>query len=235
MNRTGIALLSAAALLAASSASAGEMDGGSDISWTYAQIGYVQADGNDNFETDGFALDGSIALAKNWHAGARYSALSSDFSSTFNNDLDTDTWALSAGYNAGLTKNSQAYFDIGYYDTDYDYDNFDGGEGSDGFNLTAGFRYKPAPKVELGAAVTYTDGDYDDGSSSSNDFSYNDTSVALMGQYFFTPMFSVGASVGLNGGSGSFYSSSSDTFTLFLRGSFGGPMSDMSDSSDASY
>lgn len=228
MNRTGIALLSAAALLAAGSATAGEMDGGADISWTYGQIGYVKADGDDFQEVDGYSVAGSIALAKNWHAGAAYESLSSD-SDYFSDNVDADYWALSVGYNAGLAKNSQAYFDIGYFDVDVDGDYIDGAEGdSSGIQLTAGLRYQPAPKVELGAAVTYTNGEVD-GGTYFVDYDYNDTSLALSGQYFFTPAFSLGANVTLNGGIGVGYGgSSTDVFRLFLRYSFGGPLSDAS-------
>lgn len=230
MNRTGIALLSAAALLAAGSVSAGEMDGGSDISWTYAQVGYIKADGSDFDEIDGFGVGGSLALSKNWHVGASYIGLSEDSNSIF--DVDSDSWGISGGYNAGLTKNSQAYVDLGFIDTDLDGIGLDGGEGdAQAITLSAGLRYKPAPKVELGASVNYTDGEIDGGSAS--DLSYNDTSFGISGQYFFTPMFSLGAAAGFNAGVGS--SSSTDVFTIFLRGSFGGPISDVSDSSDASY
>lgn len=228
MNRTGIALLSAAALLAAGSATAGEMDGGADISWTYGQIGYVKADGNDYWETDGFDLAASIALSKNWHAGLSYNSMSSDSNYYAGDNLDADTWAISVGYNAGLTKNSQAYFDIGYFDRNYDRDGYDGGEG-DGFNLTAGFRYMPVPKVELGAAVIYTDGNDE---LYGNDTDYSDTSITLSGQYFFTPAFSLGASAAFSSGEEDEGSPGGDNLSVFLRYSFGGPVSDMSDSSN---
>jgi hypothetical protein len=236
MNTKGIALLSAAALLAAGSATAGEMGGGSDISWTYAQVGYVQNDGSDYFESDGFDVMGSIALGTNWHAGASYSALSGDAEYYFGPNIDTDTWTLSVGYNAGLTKNSQAYLDLGYFDTTLDVPGLDGGEGdSSGFNLTAGFRYKPAPQVELAAALNYTNGSQDRTGPNGSDLNFNDTSIALTGQYFFVPEFSVGARANLSGGSSTEFGSSSDQFSIFARYSFGGDTSDMSDSSDASY
>ncbi|MDP2322783.1 MAG: hypothetical protein Q8N51_02005 [Gammaproteobacteria bacterium] len=239
MNSKGIALLSAAALLAAGAATAGEVGGGSDISWTYAQVGYVQQDGDDFFETDGFDVLASVALSDNWHAGLSYTALSGDGDYYGNAGIDFDTWDISIGYNAGLGKNSQAYFDVGYYDNEVDPDNnfgFDGAEGDGGgFRLTAGIRIQPAPKVELAAALTYANGDFDPDNTSYSTYDYNDTSFMVSGQYFFMPEFSVGARANFNGGTGESSYTGSDQFSIFARYSFGGEMSDMSDSSDASY
>lgn len=233
MNSTGIALLSTAALLAAGSATAGEMGGGSDISWNYAQLGYVQVDGNDFFDSDGFDFTGSLALSSNWHAGLSFTSLSGDSEYYSGNDLDSDTWLFSIGYNTGISKNAQAYADIGYFDTDVDADNLDGGEGdSTGLNLTAGIRAQLSPKFEVGAALTYVNGstDFDSG-----DIDFKDTSYSLYGQYFFTPQFSAGALAKFGGSSSigdSFFSSSGDQLNLFVRYSFGGMGSD---SMGASY
>ena len=219
MKRTGIALLSAAALLAAGGVSAAS----SDIKWTYLEGGYITADGNDNFQTDGYGVAGSIGFLGNWHAGASYAATSSsgDF---FTQDLDTDSWTVSVGFHGGLTQTSQAYFDVGYFNAALDDKSniLQNGEGdTDGFQLTSGFRFQPNPKVELGAAIIYTNGSVDGGEGSN--VNYNDTSVALNGQYFIIPAWSVGAKLGLNGGSGSasFSSSSDDVLTIFTRYSFG--------------
>ena len=210
MKRTGIALLSTAALLAAGGVSAAS----SDIKWTYIEGGYITADGNDNVQTDGFGIAGSVGFLDHWHAGASYSATTTD-GDVSPISVDDDTWTLTVGFHGGLTQNSQAYFDIGYFNDNVD---IDGGEGdSDGLLLKSGFRYMPAPNVELGAAVIYTNGSVDAGAGNSS-FGFNDTGVSLSGQYFIIPAWSVGAKVDMNGGSGF---SGGDVLTIFTRYSFG--------------
>lgn len=67
MKRIGIAVLSAASLLAAGTVAAAEPQ------WNYGQIGWIQGDGfEDNGESDGFKIDGSIGFLNNWHAQASY-------------------------------------------------------------------------------------------------------------------------------------------------------------------
>jgi hypothetical protein len=236
MNK-GIALLSAAAMLASGSALAGEATGGSDISWTYLQLGYVSADGNDAAETDGFNVMGSLGLAPNWHVGAGYTALDTDENEPFGNDsFGSDTWQLSVGWNGGLTKSSQVYADLGYFDTEYD-DDFDGAEG-DGIFLSAGVRARLIQALEVGAEIRHTRGEFE---GFGDGIDYNDTGGSLWGQYFFVPNFSCGAAYTLNsGGVGesffSSFSSGGDRLEAFCRYSFSRAVSEsmkLSDSSDS--
>ena len=229
MKRTGIALLSAAALLAAGGVSAGEMNGGSDISWTYGQVGFVKPDGSSSsngfgggVSGNGYEVAGSLGITKHWHAGARWSSINLLIDNGA--DRTSDSWEISGGWNTGLTTNSQAYIDLGYVDQSVKKRNsnassgsFDGGEGH-GVRLTTGVRYKPVSSVEVGAAVTYRQLHVSsDVRPDSND---HDTSLNLSGQYFIFPAWSLGAAVDLSGG-GPGGTEGSDTFTLFTRYSFG--------------
>ena len=215
-----IDVLSMAALLATGSASAAGSD--ARISWTYLEGGYVTADGNDFGNTDGWTLGGSLGFLDHWHVGASYTSTSSS-SDSFAQDFDTDSWTASVGFHTRLSQNSQAYFDIGYFNVSPDDTSFISGDGdADGFLLLPGFRYQPTPKVELGAAVAYRNGSIDPNDNSGS-LNFNDTSAVLSGQYFFIPAWSVGAKAELNlgGGSASSSSSGSDVLTVFTRYSFG--------------
>ncbi len=216
MKRTGIALLSAAALLASAGTYAADA---SDIAWTYVEGGWTEADGSDINSTDGFGVGGSLGFAGNFYAQAAYSMLNAD-STDIGSDVDIDTWALNLGYHTGLTAQSQMFFSVGYFDADADVD-FGGDLGdTDGFNLEAGVRYRATDNVEFGGALVYTDGSVDGGEGSS-DFDFNDTSVRLYGQYFITPAWTVGLRAGLTGSGGGSLAASGDNLTLFTRFNFG--------------
>jgi len=216
MKHTGIVLLSAAALLASATTYAADA---SDISWTYAEAGWINADGDDFNSTDGIGISGSVGFLDNFYAQVGYAALTSD-STDFGVDADTDTWTVAVGYHRELTTNSQAFFDIGYFDADFDASGVDGGEGdTDGFNLSAGVRYRASENAEFGGALVYSDGTVDGGSAS--DFDFNDTSVRLYGQYFIIPAWSVGVRAALSGSGGGATAASGDSLTLFTRYSFG--------------
>ena len=228
MKRTGIALLSAAALLAAGGVSAGGMDNGSDISWTYGQVGFVKPDGSSSsngvgggLSGNGYDVAGSIGITEHWHAGASWTSV--NLLNDNGGDGTAERWQISGGWNAGLSTNSQAYIDLGYLNRKIKKKdsnvsgNIDGGEGH-GVRLTAGVRYKPAPSVEVGAAVRYDQIHVaHEFRPDSND---HDTSLNLSGQYFIFPAWSLGAAVDLSGG-GAQGNGGGDTFNVFTRYSFG--------------
>lgn len=215
MKRTGIALLSAAALLVSAGSYAADA---SDIAWTYVEGGWTEADGDDFNSTDGFGVVGSLGFGGNFYAQAGYSMLNSD-STEGGNDVDIDTWALNFGYHMGLTTNSQMYFDVGWFDADADLDNQGDAGDTDGFNLGAGVRYRASDNMEFGGGLVYTDGSREGGSDS--DFDFNDTSVRLYGQYFVTPAWTVGLRAGLSGSGGGSLTGAGDSLTLFTRFNFG--------------
>lgn len=220
MKRTGIALLSAAALLGSVSANAA---GASDISWTFLEAGWITADGDDFNSTDGFEVAGSLGFLDHFFFQAGYSGLNSDSESTVSGlDVDTDTWTVQVGYYTELTSQSQWYAGIGYFSGNAQTDEIDGGEGgvgldadTDGFTLKTGVRYRPADSFEFGGELVYADGDTD----GSGDF--NDTSVGIYGQYYIIPAWSVGARASLSGGGGGLTATSGDALTLYTRYDFG--------------
>jgi hypothetical protein len=216
MKRTGIAILSAAALLASATTYAADA---SDISWTYVEGGWINADGDDVNSTDGVGLVGSLGFMNNFYAQFGYSALTSD-STDFGVDADIDTWAVAVGYHKGITTNTEGFFDVGYFDADFDASGVPGNEGdTDGMNFSTGLRYRASENAEFGGALVYTDGTVDGGSDS--DFDFNDTSVRVYGQYFVNPAWSVGVRAALSGSGGGATTASGDSLTLFTRYSFG--------------
>jgi hypothetical protein len=217
MKRTGIALLTAAALLGSASTYAA---GASDISWTYLEAAWVNADGDDFNSTDGIAVDGSLGFLGNFYAQGSYSWLTAD-STDAGVDADIDTWTITLGYHTDLNTNSQVFFDIGYFDSDFDASGIDSDAGdTDGINLAAGVRYRATETVEFGGALVYADGSVDGGNAGS-DFDFNDTSVRIYGQYFIIPAWSVGLRASLSGSGGGATSSSGDSLSLITRYNFG--------------
>lgn len=202
----GIALLSAAALLGAGAAQA-------ELPWTYGEIGYSKADGDDFFNVDAFDIKGSIGFLEKWHASLQYTNGSADSDFFDASDSDFDGGRIIVGAHPQLTQNTQLIADVTYFNYDYD-----GGEGSDGYGLGLGLRHALSDKFELTAEMWYTQGNVDD--DFGNDYDYNDTTVELGGRYNWTPQISTGLTVGLNGTSGS-YNISGDVARFDVRFSFG--------------
>ena len=162
MKLTGIALLSAAALLAASSVSAGGMDNGSDISWTYGQLGFVRPDSSSVFgaeDANGYDVAAGFGIGKHWHVGGRWDSLNVLIPTGSGNDTTVDSWQVGGGFNLGLTTHSQGYIDLNYVGNRFSGgNNPSSGTGKvNGFNLTTGLRFKPVPALELGAGITYAE------------------------------------------------------------------------------
>jgi hypothetical protein len=204
----GIALLSAAALLGSAVAQA-------ELPWTYAEIGYSKADGNDFFESDAFDLKGSIGFAEMWHASLQYTDGETD--GDFFSGEDFDGYRVVAGAHPQMTPNTQAIVDLAYFDYEYD-----GGEGSDGVSLGFGLRHSLTDKLEIMSEIWYTEGNIDD--DGSGDFDYNDTAIEVGGRYNWMPQLSTGLTLGINGG-GSVGLSSDDVLRIDVRWSFLGDVS----------
>ena len=206
----GIALLSAAALLGGAAAQA-------ELPWTYGEIGYSRADGVEDFKTDALDLKASIGFLNIWHASLDYLDGTSE-NGQFNQDTDFDGFNLVVGAHHQLTTNTQLVTDLTYFT----YDVGDGGEGSDGYGLGLGLRHGLTDKVELMAEVWYTEGTFDDNSSSNTDF--NNTSIEFGARYKWLPNLSTGLTVNLDGGAGGATTSSSgsgDSARFDVRWSFG--------------
>jgi hypothetical protein len=224
---TGVAVLGTAALLAAASATAGEVPAGS-LPWTYLEVGYAKQDGNDLLETDGFQVKGSIGFLNQWHAQVEYT--DGDMDSDMELDADFDGYRLVVGAHPQLTEKTQLVADLQYFDYDLEEDNSSWDASTDGYGIGLGLRHSLSDKFELMAQVWYVDAEVD--YPGSDDFDYNDTLVELGGRYNWTPNFSTGVTVGLNGSLGGATAAwddySGDVYRLDLRWSFGA--GDVSDS-----
>lgn len=221
MKRIGIAVLSAASLLAAGTAAAAEPQ------WNYGAIGWIQGDGlEDDGESDGFKLDGSIGFLENYHFQLSYEDGTYD---GYYRDTDWDGYRATLGFHQAINSNgnTQIIANINYFDIDFDED---GGEGSndgsaDGYGLGFGLRSMLSDKVELEGMINWTKGTWDPDYSGSSDEDYTNTTLSVGGRYHWIPNLSTGLMINVNAGgdTGSFYGD--DTAVIDLRYSFGSDIS----------
>jgi hypothetical protein len=230
MKTKGIALLSAAALMAPGLALAAE-----NMPWTYIEAGYIPKigfddnDGDDN-TADAGQLTGSIGFLGMGHAQVEYT--NGDAANT-----DFDGYRLVVGAHNQLGENTQLIGDLTYFDYSYD-----GGEGctvfncisddidTDGFGVGLGLRHAINSRMEIAGQFWYLDGNVEQGN---DDADVNTTILELRARYNWTKQFSTGVTAFIGGaffGAGSVGSSFLDTgdfYRLDARWSFGN--SDFSD------
>lgn len=226
MKRIGIAVLSAASLLAAGTAAAAEPQ------WNYGQLGWIQSDGvEDSGEGDGFKIDGSIGFLENFHFQLSYEDGTYDGNP---NDIDWDGYRTALGFHQAISSsgNTQVIANINYFDIDFDEDGGEGYSGSvDGYGLGFGLRSMISEKVELEGMINWTKGNIDPDFGSDDD--YTDTSLSVGGRYHWTPNISTGLTLNINdsgaainnsAGSGSF-AVGGDSALIDVRYSFGSDIS----------
>ena len=221
MKRIGIAVLSAASLLAAGTAAAAEPQ------WNYGQIGWIQVDGpEDNGEGDGFKIDGSIGFLENYHFQLSYEDGSLDGTP---NDDDWDGYRTALGFHQAINSagNTQFIANINYFDIDFDED---GGEGvydgsASGYGLGFGLRSMISEKVELEGMIDWTKGEYDYDNGYFSDEDYTDTTLSVGGRYHWMPNISTGLKIVLNAGDQTDSFGYGDAALLDLRYSFGSDIS----------
>lgn len=219
MKRIGIAVLSAASLLAAGTAAAAEPQ------WNYGQIGWIQSDGEESYgEGDGYKIDGSIGFLDNFHFQLSYEDGTYDYGSS---DTDWDGYHATLGFHQAINSNgnTQIIANINYFDIDFDED---GGEGSnaDGYGLGFGLRSLISENVELEGMINWTKGNWDP-DYSSTDYDYTDTTLVVGGRYHWMPNFSTGLTLTVNAGGSTDAASynSGDSALIDLRYSFGSDIS----------
>ena len=150
------------------------------MSYTYAELGYVDADldvGNFHVDGDGFALRGSLAVHQNYFVFANYQDLS------FDGGVDTSLLEVGGGAHWPLTKTLDLIGKVGITKAELDSGRFDADD--DGFLLGARLRGIIAPKVELEAGFDYRD----------LDEAGDDTTLVFDGRYFFLENLAGGATV----------------------------------------
>lgn len=224
MKRIGIAVLSAASLLAAGTAAAAEPQ------WNYGAIGWIQGDGLENGgESDGFKVDGSIGFLNNYHFQLSYVDGTID---GYNDDIDWDGYNVTLGFHQAISSsgNTQFIANVNYFDLSYDEDSgfYDGDQ--DGYGLGFGLRSMLSDKFELEGMINWTRGEWDPDNSSyySGKADYTDTSLVVGGRYHWMPELSTGLTLNINGSNGVLSNMSAgggDSAVIDLRYSFGSDIS----------
>jgi hypothetical protein len=223
MKRIGIAVLSAASLLAAGTAAAAEPQ------WNYGQIGWIQSDGfEDAGEGDGFKLDGSIGFLDNYHFQLSYEDGTYDGDGGYySDDTDWDGYRTTVGFHQAINSSGSTQFiaNINYFDIEYDEDGAEGNLDSTGYGLGFGLRSMISEKVELEGMINWTKGELDPDGGSDSD--YTDTALVVGGRYHWTPNISTGLSLTINDSATTVasYGLGGDSALIDLRYSFGSDIS----------
>lgn len=145
--KTILTSLAALSLLAVSSAQAGNLD------YSYFQIGYVSTEidvQGYNFDGDGLAIGGSVAINQQFHIFASYSDQDFDF------DVNSDALSIGIGYSHALADSTDFIASIGYASGEVSHPTL-GSYDDDGYSVGLALRSKVANNVELIGGVTYVD------------------------------------------------------------------------------
>ncbi|HJW46216.1 MAG TPA: diffusible signal factor-reguated Ax21 family protein [Lysobacter sp.] len=154
MKRSLLALTLLAALPFAASAAEG-------LSYTYVEGGYVATDG-DGADADGWGINGSGAIAENFHIFGGYTAQETD---DFNvgpfrfDGVDVDQWRIGLGYNHPVASNTDLVARLAYENAEVDGIDDD----LDGYSAEVGVRSALTTNFEGYAAAGYEDGNNFDG------------------------------------------------------------------------
>lgn len=144
--------LLALALLATVPFAASAADG---INYNYAQGGYAHLNGDQDVKADGFTLEGSVAVAPNWHIFAGTQQLKDkDY------DIGVDEWKIGAGFNTPISANTDfvaraAYQKLSTDDSDFGNGIVISGADLDGYSVEAGVRSALTPQSEGYAMAGY--------------------------------------------------------------------------------
>jgi hypothetical protein len=152
------------------------------MSYTYAELGYVDANldvGSFNVDGDGFALRGSLAVHPNFFVFANYQDLS------FDQNVDTSLLEVGGGGHWPLTDKIDLIGKVGISKAEIDAGPFNADD--DGFLLGARLRGVVAPKFELEGGFDYRD----------LDEAGDDTTIVFEGRYFFIENLAGGLSVSI--------------------------------------
>ncbi|UNK48149.1 outer membrane beta-barrel protein [Lysobacter sp. S4-A87] len=161
-------LLAALTLLAAAPLAASAAEG---VSYTYVEAGYAATSAdNSSLDSDGWAINGSAAIAPNFHIFGGYSGQKTDdFNTVLGrvDGIDVDQWNVGIGYNHELNSQVDLLTRVGYQKAETDgYSvgglNF-GGNDADGWNVEAGVRAALTPNIEGYALAGYEDYERVDG------------------------------------------------------------------------
>lgn len=141
MKKTALAFALAAALPFAAQAAEG-------VSYSYVEGGYAATELDDsNIDADGWAVNGSAAVAPNFHVFGGFSKQEID-----DTNIDFDQWRVGVGYNHELNPKLDLLTRVAY-------ENFDAGGGLDfdGYSVEAGVRGAFTSNFEGYALAGYED------------------------------------------------------------------------------
>ena len=156
------------------------------LSYSYAELRFVDVDTRGG---DGIRFNGSFELENNWLLVGGLTSLD------FNNNVDTTTLELGAGYVWHYSEDFDLVSSLRLVQTDTDtpVGNFD----DNGFAFSAGTRGLLTPQFEIRGSVNHINLDN------------SDTYLELAGDYSFTEQFSAGLSLEFAG--------DTDVFTIGAR------------------
>jgi Ax21 family sulfation-dependent quorum factor len=154
MKRSLLALTLLAALPFAASAAEG-------LSYNYVEGGYVATD-TDAGDADGWGINGSGAIADNFHVFGGYTFQKTDDETIGGlrfDGVDVDQWRVGLGYNHPVAANTDLLARVAYENYDIEGDN----DRLDGYSAEVGVRSALAQNFEGYALAGYEDGDRFDG------------------------------------------------------------------------
>lgn len=140
-----------------------------DMSYSYIEAGYTEADLDNVADGDGFAVRGSVGFAENFFVFGEYATFG------FPASVDLDQISAGLGGHLDISDRVDLVGRVGYTELDLTVPGF--GNGSvDGFLVSAGIRGQVTDSFELEAHAVHTDLGSDGGDS---------TGFVVGGRYFF--------------------------------------------------
>lgn len=156
MKKSLLALSFLSALTASAAASAAE-----GVSYNYVEGGYSATNLKDSPDSDGWGLNGSVAIAPNFHVFAGYN--NQDFKDF---DYGYDQWRLGVGYNHEISQKVDLVTRVAYEKFKTDSATIDDirfqGESLNGYSAEVGVRAALIPHLEGYAMAGYEDGKHYD-------------------------------------------------------------------------
>ena len=173
--------LAALTLLAALPLAATAAEG---VSYNYVEGGYAGTE-TDGGDADGWAVNGSGAIAPNFHLFGGYSNQEIDDS-----NIDFDQWRVGVGYNHEVSPRADLVTRVAYEKFDAGRDILGNDLDADGWSVEAGVRGSLTPALEGYAMAGFEDGDAIGGGDRDGEF-YG----RLGAQVKFNPMWGINGDV----------------------------------------
>ncbi|MEG3193165.1 outer membrane beta-barrel protein [Lysobacter sp. D1-1-M9] len=134
------------------------------VSYTYLEGGYAGTS-TDGGDADGLAINGSGAIAPNFHLFGGYSNQELD-----NSNIDFDQWRVGLGYNHEVNPRVDLLSRVAYEKFDAGRDFLGNDLSADGWSVEAGVRSALAPNFEGYALAGFEDGEALGGGDRDGDF-----------------------------------------------------------------